>query len=147
MTKTLADMTAEERAECVGMWADTTGQGLGVVVNATEPSDCWVLFPEGGGRVATCHNQRVTPRPDLPRVWTPDGEPIPGEWEDGHVFVSYDEPDPWIVKDTVSIEGLSEGGMSYYEEPPNGIVVELDRFGEGEGKARRWVGEWEQGNE
>ena len=75
MYKTLADMTAEERAECVGMWADTTGQGLGVVVNATEPSDCWVLFPEGGGRVATCHNQRVTPRFDLPRAWTPDGEP------------------------------------------------------------------------
>ena len=75
MAKTLADMTAEERADCVGMWADTTGQGLGVIVNATELSDCWVLFPEGGGRVATCHNQRVTPRFDLPHVWTPDGEP------------------------------------------------------------------------
>ena len=75
MSKTLADMTAEERADCVGMWADTTGQGLGVIVNATELSDCWVLFPEGGGRVATCHNQRVTPRFDLPRAWTPDGEP------------------------------------------------------------------------
>ena len=147
MAKTLADMTAEERADCVGMWADAMGQGLGVIVNATELSDCWVLFPEGGGRVATCHNQRVTPRFDLPRAWTPDGLPVPGEWEDGHVFVSYDEPDPWIVKDTVSIEGLSEGGMSYYEEPPNGIVVELDRFGEGEGKARRWVGEWEKNNE
>ena len=81
MAKTLADMTSEERADCVGMWADTTGQGLGVVVNATEPSDCWVLFPEGGGCVATCHNQRVTPRFDLPRVWTPDGEPIDGKWE------------------------------------------------------------------
>ena len=147
MSKTLADMTSEERADCVGMWADTTGQGLGVIVNATELSDCWVLFPEGGGRVATCHNQRVTPRFDLPRAWAPDGLPVPGEWEDGHVFVSYDEPDPWIVKDTVSIEGLSEGGMSYYEEPPNGIVVELDRFGEGEGKACRWVGEWEKNNE
>ena len=75
MTKTLADMTAEERADCVGMWADTTGQGLGVIVNATELSDCWVLFPEGGGRVATCQNQRVAPRFDLPRAWTPDGEP------------------------------------------------------------------------
>lgn len=75
MTKTLADMTAEERANCVGMWADTTGQGLGVIVNATELSDCWVLFPEGGGSVATCRNQRVTPRFDLPRAWTPDGQP------------------------------------------------------------------------
>ena len=147
MAKTLADMTAEERAGCVGRWADAMGQGLGVIVNATELSDCWVLFPEDGGSVATCRNQRVTPRFDLPRAWTPDGEPIPGEWEEGHVFVSYDEPDPWITKDTVSIEGLSEGGMSYYEEPPNGIEVKLDQFGEGEGKARRWVGEWEQDNE
>lgn len=93
MTKTLADMSAEERAECVGMWADTTGQGLGVVVNATEPSDCWVLFPEGGGRVATCHNQRVTPRFDLPRAWTPDGEPefaqvlAEEEWQYGVTYI------------------------------------------------------------
>ena len=83
MAKTLADMTAEERAECVGMWADTTGQGLGVIVNATELSDCWVLFPEGGGSVATCRNQRVTPRFDLPRAWTPDGEPSEETWEYG----------------------------------------------------------------
>ena len=75
MTKTLADMTAEERADCVGRWADAMGQGLGVIVNATELSDCWVLFPEDGGSVATCRNQRVTPRYDLPRAWTPDGAP------------------------------------------------------------------------
>ena len=68
-------MTAEERANCVGRWADAVEQGLGVIVNATELSDCWVLFPEDGGSVATCRNQRVTPRFDLPRAWTPDGEP------------------------------------------------------------------------
>ena len=83
MAKTLADMTAEERAECVGMWADAMGQGLGVIVNATELSDCWVLFPEDGGSVATCRNQRVTPRFDLPRAWTPDGEPSEETWEYG----------------------------------------------------------------
>ena len=76
MSKTLADMTAEERAGCVGMWTDAMGQGLGVIVNATELSDCWVLFPEDGGSVATCRNQRVTPRYDLPRAWTPDGAPV-----------------------------------------------------------------------
>ena len=83
MAKTLADMTAEERADCVGMWADAMGQGLGVIVNATELSDCWVLFPEDGGSVATCRNQRVTPRFDLPRAWTPDGEPSEETWEYG----------------------------------------------------------------
>ena len=82
-SKTFADMTAEERAECVGMWADAMGQGLGVIVNATELSDCWVLFPEDGGSVATCRNQRVTPRFDLPRAWTPDGEPSEETWEYG----------------------------------------------------------------
>ena len=81
MAKTLADMTAEERADCVGMWADAMGQGLGVIVNATELSDCWVLFPEDGGSVATCRNQRVTPRFDLPRAWTPDGEPSEETYE------------------------------------------------------------------
>ena len=83
MAKTLADMTAEERADCVGMWADAMGQGLGIIVNATELSDCWVLFPEDGGSVATCRNQRVTPRFDLPSAWTPDGEPSEETWEYG----------------------------------------------------------------
>ena len=147
MTKKLADMTAEERADCVGMWCDVARGARAVIVNAKEQDYCWVIHPEDGGNVATCRNKMINPRPDLPRAWTPDGEPVAGEWEEGHVVVSYDEPDPGILKDPVSIEGLSEGGMSYYEEPPNGIVVKLDRFGEGEGKARRWVGEWEQGNE
>ena len=147
MSRTLADMTAEERADCVGMWTDTPGEDLAIIASASEPDVSWVFFPQSGGDSATLLNLFIAPRFDLPRVWTPDGEPVPGEWEDGHVFVSYDEPDPWIAKDTVSIEGLSEGGMSYYEEPPNGIEVNLDQFGEGEGKARRWVGEWEQNNE
>ena len=147
MAKTLADMTAEERAECVGMWALIEGISLAVIAEADETNTCVVTYPQWDGDSAVHLNGMVTPRFDLPRAWTPDGEPVPGEWEDGHVFVSYDEPDPWITKDTVSIEGLSEGGMSYYEEPPNGIEVKLDRFGEGEGKARRWVGEWEQGND
>ena len=147
MAKTLADMTAEERADCVGMWALIEGINLAVIVEVDETDTCVVIYPEWQSNTAVHLNEMVAPRFDLPRAWTPDGEPIPGEWEDGHVFVSYDEPDPWIVKDTVSIEGLSEGGMSYYEEPPNGIEVKLDRFGEGEGKARRWVGEWEKNNE
>ena len=151
MAKTLADMTAEERADCVGMWCDnlvsTADNPKPVVLACVQGEQCWILHTDLHGAWSCFPLGSVSPRFDLPRAWTPDGLPVPGEWEDGHVFVSYDEPDPWIVKDTVSIEGLSEGGMSYYEEPPNGIVVELDRFGEGEGKARRWVGEWEKNNE
>ena len=151
MAKTLADMTAEERADCVGMWAEHAHphyDGLEVIIDSDHDSVTTISTKSGQQYIVVGEVMRhITPRFDLPRAWTPDGEPVPGEWEDGHVFVSYDEPDPWITKDTVSIEGLSEGGMSYYEEPPNGIEVKLDRFGEGEGKARRWVGEWERGNE
>ena len=148
MAKTLADMTAEEREECVGMWCSIAGAGRLCVLLSTENDVANLGFScDNEFTILSLRYKNVTPRFDLPRAWAPDGLPVPGEWEDGHVFVSYDEPDPWIVKDTVSIEGLSEGGMSYYEEPPNGIVVELDRFGEGEGKARRWVGEWEKNNE
>ena len=156
MYKNLADMTPEQRAACVGMWAQVKGNRgkfessaesyLAIIYHAHTPDtdvhETMVLAVGHG--VMTVDPRNVTPRFDLPRAWTADGEPVPGEWEDGHVFVSYDEPDPWILKDTVSIEGLSEGGMSYYEEPPNGIEVKLDQFGEGEGKARRWVGEWEE---
>ena len=137
---TLADLTPEERAKCKGMWVSyqtLLGEHQAIY------EDDNVLFEPGYG-LFTVPLHHITPRDDLPRAWTPDGQPVPGEWEDGHVFVSYDDPDPWILKDAVSIEGLSEGGMSYYDAPPNGIEVKLDKFGEGEGKARRWVGSWEE---
>ena len=137
---TLADMAPEERPHCRGMWCDyQTPVGVHTAIYETGTT----LFEPGyGGFKVSLHH--ITPRFDLPRAWTPDGQPVPGEWEDGHVVVSYDDPDPGILKNAVSIEGLSEGGMSYYDAPPNGIEVKLDKFGEGEGKARRWVGEWEE---
>ena len=145
MTKPLADMTPEESSECVGMWCKSPA--VRADVRMILLTDSGMVFFPAALKIGRLDPGIITPCNNLPRAWTPDGHPVPGEWEDGHVFVSYDEPDPWIVKDTVSIEGLSEGGMSYYQEPPNGIAVELDRFGEGEGKARRWVGEWEKTNE
>lgn len=31
----------------------------------------------------------ITPRFDLPRAWTPSGDPVPGEWDDdnGHNYM------------------------------------------------------------
>ena len=130
MAKTLADMTAEERTECVGRWADAMGQGLGVIVNATELSDCWVLFPEDGGSVATCRNQRVTPRFDLPRAWTPDGEPVGASREYGQCEIG-GTPDGAFAT-IVHVDG---GGTEY---APDGTP---------HGEVYRWVGEWEQDNE
>lgn len=143
--RTLADMTEEERAECVGMWCENE-DGYPCVYMRDHISRAWLgicAYPRFSCTQAVALGALI-PRFDLPRAWAPDGQPVPGEWEDGHVVVSYDDPDPGILKNAVSIEGLSEGGMSYYDAPPNGIEVKLDKFGEGEGKARRWVGEWEE---
>lgn len=142
---TLADLTPEERAQCKGMWCEDEDGKL-CIYRADHIGRDWLaicIYPDRVGTIAAKFDL-ITPRYDLPRAWTPDGQPVPGEWEDGYVVVSYDDPDPGILKDAVSIEGLSEGGMSYYDAPPNGIEVKLDKFGEGEGKARRWVGEWEE---
>lgn len=76
MLRTLADMTAEERAGCVGMWAETEKHGRGVIINATESAYCWVVFPANGGHAGTCRNNKVTPLVDLPPAWTPDGTPV-----------------------------------------------------------------------
>ncbi|WP_129721169.1 hypothetical protein [Corynebacterium striatum] len=146
MPKTLADMAPEQRANCIGMWCEypNTYDRLGIIYALDDEDDPWILRFDVRTEILGYDAKNIIPRFDLPRAWTPDGQPVPGEWEDGHVVVSYDDPDPWILKDAVSIEGLSEGGMSYYDAPPNGIEVKLDKFGEGEGKARRWVGDWEQ---
>ena len=78
MAKTLADMTAEERADCVGMWCSIAGAGRLCMLLSTENDVANLGF--------SCDNEftmlsplkykNVTPRFDLPRVWTPDGEPV-----------------------------------------------------------------------
>ena len=118
MTKTLADMTTQERANCVGMWCDYTRDGeekdLVVMVSdinragripcvnpsATQP-EAWAPEP-----------RMLTPRFDLPRAWMADGRPPAGEWEEA--------------------EHLSKGVTTVYlcgKENPT---------------RRRFVGEWEE---
>ena len=75
MAKTLADMTVEERAEHVGRWALIEGINLAIIVEADETDTCVVVYPEWQGDSAVHLNEMVTPRHDLPRAWTPDGEP------------------------------------------------------------------------
>ena len=81
---TIADMTPEERAQCVGMWC-----GYNRHVKGGEPSDFVIMVGDvnEAGRVP-CINPgapepeawapdpwMLTPRPDLPRAWNPDGTP------------------------------------------------------------------------
>lgn len=84
MTKTLADMTAEQRAQCRGMWCDTAF-GLGIleaIEEHPEEGDAFGRFQHpANGRWHTEAFTTVTPRPDLPRAWNPDGTPPAGDWQ------------------------------------------------------------------
>ena len=79
MAKTLADMTAEERAECVGMWAEHAHphyDGLEVIIDSDHDSVTTISTKSGQQYIVVGEVLRhITPRFDLPRAWTPDGEP------------------------------------------------------------------------
>lgn len=80
MPKTLADMTAEERTACVGMWCDnlvsTADNPRPVVLACVQGEQCWILHTGLHGEWSRFSLGSVSPRYDLPRAWTPDGEPV-----------------------------------------------------------------------
>lgn len=83
MTKTLADMTVQERKECVGMWceiATPVGSELAIYDQSRWTKKPTLFEPEYG--YFETDLSKVTPRPDLPRAWNPDGTPPTGEWEE-----------------------------------------------------------------
>ena len=88
---TLADMFPAERAECVGMWGDHTFWGL-VIISITDGvifrgvNVEVIRFIDGRPMREWASTSEVTPRPDLPRAWTPDGTPPAGQWEEGGYF-------------------------------------------------------------
>lgn len=77
---TLADMTVQQRQDCIGMWADYRITPVVIisvyydtyvknwVVDVFDPIDGWME--------KRIHPSCVTPRCDLPRVWNPDGTPV-----------------------------------------------------------------------
>lgn len=91
MTRTLADMTPSERQECIGMWVKVTPTGgnspsrtpfLGVLASL----DANAYWGKGGYVVRGPHTSafyfaEMELQPDLPRAWTPEGEPVPGVWQ------------------------------------------------------------------
>lgn len=80
--RTLADMTPEERANCPGMWATSFIGYTGVIVYQNG-RQAYLIIPEYN-REQTFPLDEVTPRPDLPRAWAPDGTPPAGAWEDDY---------------------------------------------------------------
>ena len=69
--KTFADMTPDERVECRGMWV-SYGTPLGDHLAIYEAGS--TLLEPGYGRFKR-PLETITPRPDLPRAWNPDGTP------------------------------------------------------------------------
>ena len=89
MTRTLADMAP---SECVGMWCEDQDGDL-VVLHCVHESRVdgqvavVVFHPPSGDRLRYLASE-LTPRLDLPRAWTPSGDPVPGEWEESPFHTS-----------------------------------------------------------
>lgn len=119
--RTLADMTEEERAECVGMWCDYTRDGeekdLVIVVAGTNDAGRIPCVNPGAPIPSAWAPEpwTLTPRYDLPLAWRADGTPPAGEWED----------------DYTDRYGST---LTTGEAVPN-----IDPYQ----KIRRWVGDWE----
>lgn len=79
--RTLADMTEEERAQCVGMWCDYTrdGEEKDLVIVAAGTNDAGrIPCVNPGAPIPSAWAPEpwtLTPRPDLPRAWAPDSQP------------------------------------------------------------------------
>lgn len=121
MTKTLADMTEEERAECVGMWCDFEATPnyviTTVIIKAGNDYDAEFAHEYEVFNTVLGHElvqpEQITPRYDIPRAWTPDGQPPAGEWEHAEYLGDY--------------KGMTD--VYHYDGNPT---------------HRRWVGEWEE---
>lgn len=88
MTRTLADMSPDECADCVGRWATYHGSvdPRPVIIWAVEGDTVWRLSHTSRHEIMGTDLDQITPRFDLPRAWTPEGKPVPGTWDDdnGH---------------------------------------------------------------
>lgn len=90
---TLTDMTPREREQCRGMWCEDE-DGFLFVYRGDHIGRDWLAvcaYPEYVHE-SYLPLDYLTPRPDLPRAWNPDGTPPAGEWE---YAVQYLTPDGW----------------------------------------------------
>ncbi|OFK68821.1 hypothetical protein HMPREF2806_05790 [Corynebacterium sp. HMSC076G08] len=147
---TLADLTPEERAECVGMWCDyRPAVGTTGLHNAPEEVITTVIIKAGNDYDAAYEDEyevfnaaighelvqpeQITLRPDLPRAWAPDGTPPEGEWE--YVPEIWN---PWLddwrpIDDATTNEIAAEAWMG------------MEQFNDEGGRVRkRFIGEWEE---
>ena len=73
MTKTLADMTDEERQQCRGMWVKAQDE-VGVLL--TSDVAIGAVFVPRVNNWFTPPLEEIEVLADLPRAWEPDGTPV-----------------------------------------------------------------------
>ena len=123
---TLADTTPEQRAQCVGMWCyifDQAGEppiGEGIIAGCKESDDGRSLVVidhphQDAGKWGHELNE-VSPRPDLPRAWNPDGTPVSAkrEYQLAHENgkVAQPVPVPSVERGKGYIQHLEAAGLS-----------------------------------
>lgn len=84
MTRSLDDMTEQERAACVGRWAEIR-RHLVIIAEIDERHGDATVFRVETQKIEWYFLPDLTPRLDLPRAWTPSGEPVEMEEEFGEV--------------------------------------------------------------
>lgn len=99
---TLVDMTDEERDACKWMQADVANHSVRYVIVDPDDGDGEAALVSADGVIFWAPSDRVTPRPDLPRLeWPGDKKPapaLPDGWkladhkERGRVIVTTDTP-------------------------------------------------------
>ena len=73
---TLADMTGEERAECQWMQCEVRGERRIITLVFNNGHEDLAATLDSSGHTIHCPLERVTPRPDLPRMeWPSDKKP------------------------------------------------------------------------
>ena len=89
--RTLADMTPEERDECIGMWVETQAFNqprLGIFLDwLAQRNEAIILRTDNRQKFLT-HLHKLIPRFDLPRAWNPDGTPVDADPEE-YTVTSY----------------------------------------------------------
>ena len=70
-------MTTQERHW--GTWIETPERLLGILVSVEDGLGAQIYFP-ASETTGYFHPEDITPRPDLPRAWNPDGTPPAGRW-------------------------------------------------------------------
>lgn len=130
--KTLADMTTQERAQSRGMWCyifDREGEpptGEGIIAGYKESDDGRTLavidHPHPDAGKWGYELNKVSSRPELPRAWKPNGQPLEADWQ-------YAEYRPGVNRGFYTIQETIEKGPE---------------MAEGTTMARRWIGDWEE---